>query len=347
MRHSPRLSAAVVGLMWLVAAARPSLAEPKSMSGAELRADVARLQTLVMGCEAAGAPATACDPAAVGDDLRVEDAGHGGYAVHWSWLRDALRKSEAADAGKRADLLKEAEVALGRIAAELDGASGGVENFEQARREADAVLARPEFQRDTQPTWWDRLKARFFGWLMKALAGVGRVGEAAPWIGPVLEWLLFLGAAVGLLFFVMRNLARQRLRVALGNATLQTSAWDREAIDWAKQAEEFANAGDWREAVHCLYWAAIVSLEARRAWRHNPTRTPREYLRLLKPGSAQQRGLRGLTRIFERVWYGLREGRAAEYAEARAMYEALAVGSLERSGDAPSLPDALGQGGAA
>jgi len=101
--------------------------------------------------------------------------------------------------------------------------------------------------------------------------------------------------------------------------------------------------------VHCLYWAAIVSLESRRAWRHNPTRTPREYLRLLKPGSAQQRNLRGLTKIFERVWYGLREGGAEEYAEARGMYEALAAGSVERAGgmDERSAGVAVGEGGAA
>ncbi len=110
--------------------------------------------------------------------------------------------------------------------------------------------------------------------------------------------------------------------------------WDREATDWAKQAEEFADDGEWREAVHCLYWAAIVSLESRRAWRHNPTRTPREYVRLLKPGSAQQKGLRELTRMFERVWYGLREARAEEYAEARGLYEALASGGVERAGGA-------------
>jgi hypothetical protein len=78
-----------------------------------------------------------------------------------------------------------------------------------------------------------------------------------------------------------------------------------------------------------LYWAAIVLLEARRAWRHNPTRTPREYVRLLKPGSARQRALRGLTQVFERVWYGLREADAAEYARAREMYEALVADAAE------------------
>jgi hypothetical protein len=114
--------------------------------------------------------------------------------------------------------------------------------------------------------------------------------------------------------------------VALGDGALKASAWENEAEDWAKGAAEHAEAGEWREAVHCLYWAAIVLLESRRAWRHNPTRTPREYVRLLQPGSAQQMGLRKLTQIFERVWYGLRDAGAGEYAEARALYERLEAG---------------------
>ncbi len=331
----------------LLAAAQPLVAAPKSVSAAELRAEVTRLQGVVAACEAAGAPAAACDSAAVGDDLRVGDPEHGGYAVHWVWLRDALDKSKALEADKRGILLKDSVEQLGRMAAELDGAQGSPKDFERARKETSSVLSRAEFQRGGEPTWWDRLKARVVSWLLQFFEGVGRVGAAAPWIGTAVEWLFFLGAAVGLLFFVLRNLARQRLRVALGDAAIQTSAWDREATDWARQAEEFAQAGEWREAVHCLYWAAIVSLEARRAWRHNPTRTPREYLRLLKPGSAQQRGLRGLTRIFERVWYGLREGRAEEYAEALALYKALAVGAVERGGGGVGAAEAMAEGGAA
>jgi hypothetical protein len=99
--------------------------------------------------------------------------------------------------------------------------------------------------------------------------------------------------------------------------------WTREASDWAQRAEGFAKEAAWRDAVHCLYWAAIVLLESRRAWRHNPTRTPREYVQLLKAGSAQQEGLRALTRIFERTWYGLRETDEQEYAEARGLFEGL------------------------
>jgi hypothetical protein len=188
------------------------------------------------------------------------------------------------------------------------------------------------------------LKARVLEWIGRFFMGVARVGVAAPWLGTLLEWMCFVGAGVGLLFFLLRNAARQRLKISLGQSAAQRSAWDREADDWAQWAEEHAAAGEWREAVHCLYWAAIVSLEARRAWRHNPTRTPREYVRLLRPGSAQEQGLRRLTQIFERVWYGLREANEEEYAEARAQYERLADAGA--SVDAKAT-EALSAGGAA
>jgi hypothetical protein len=335
-----------VGLAVVVlAAAGPMWAAPKSVSADDVRADVTRLQGVVAACAAAGAASGARGGG--GDDLRVGEPKQGGYEVHWDWLREALEKSKAVDAGKRGEMLRESTERLSRMAAELGAADGGQKEFGRARAEADAVLAMPEFQRKTQRSWWDRVTDFFGGLLGRLLEKFARIGEAAPWLGTALIWTLCVSAAAGLVFFVLRNLQRQRVRISLAGSAAATG-WDREATDWARQAEEFASAGEWREAVHCLYWAAIVSLEARKAWRHNPTRTPREYLRLLKAGSAQQRSLRALTRIFERGWYGLREVRAEEYAEARGMYEGLATGVVERAGtEAMGAGAVVGEGGLA
>jgi hypothetical protein len=355
MRRCLSLRAATGMAVMLLIAAEPGWAALKNESAAELRAEVTRLQGVVARCTTSGA--TACAATAVGDDLRVGDPKQSGYAVHWDWLRDALDKSKDLDAGKRGELLRDAAARLNGMAGELGaaesgqpGGQAGQKEFARARAAADAVLAQPEFQRKNATTWWDRVTGFFYAWLARMLGGIARAGAAAPWLGPVVIWTLCLSAAAGLVFFVMRNLQRQRLRISLAGAAVAKTAWDREATDWAKQAEEFASGEEWREAVHCLYWAAIVSLESRRAWRHNPTRTPREYVRLLQPGSAQQRSLRGLTQIFERVWYGLREGRAEEYAEARGLYEALASGVVERAGgvdEARRSSAAVGEGGVA
>jgi hypothetical protein len=295
----------------------------KTVSRAEFRGDVARLQGLVAGCAKA---VPACDAAKIGPDERVEGAA--GFEMHWGWLRSALQKAKAAKPEEQKTLVAAAADHLAEIAQQSETAGGTSSEFAKARAEATQVLSAEEFHY-AEPTWWDRLKIRVQGWLAKLFQGAQRVGTMVPWLGTALEWLLFVIAAVVLVVYLLRNLRRQRLRVALGDSAASATAWDREATDWAAQAETHARAGEFREAVHCLYWAAIVALEARRAWRHNPTRTPREYVRLLKAGSARQKGLRGLTQIFERTWYGLRDADAAEYARARGLYDGLAAGSDE------------------
>jgi hypothetical protein len=291
----------------------------RDVSEAGFGAEVMRLQGVVAGCATAAA---GCDAGSVGDDVRVGDVEKGGFEEHWDWLRGALKDAKTAKVEERARLMREAGARLEGMARESGGAADG--GFAQARAVANGVLAQPQFQGAVGLTWWDRAKMKFLEWLQRLFEGVAQVGVAAPWLGTVLEWVFFVGAGAGLLFFLLRNVARQRLRVKLEGEGVKASAWESEADDWAKSAAACAAAGEWREAVHCLYWAAIVLLESRRAWRHDPTRTPREYVRLLKPGSGQQEGLRKLTQIFERVWYGLRDADERQYAEARALYERLA-----------------------
>jgi hypothetical protein len=330
LRRSHCRSSGWALLMLLFGGAAAARAAPlKSVSMVQFRADVARLESLVADCEAA---TTACDPARVGDDERVADAG---FAMHWRWLRDVLSQAKGSGAN-RTQQLQAAAAQLSEIAQESAANVQATPGFGRARAAANAVLAEPQFAAAEGPTWWDRLKAKLMSWLAEIFAGVGRLGSAAPWLGKLLEWLLFVGAAVGLLFFLLRNVARQRLRVALSAGATKPTAWDRESTDWERMAERHAAAGEWRDAMHCLYWAAIVLLESQRAWRHNPARTPREYVRLLGPGSVRQKALRALTQSFERVWYGLRDADAVQYSRARELYEQLArtTESSARSGEA-------------
>ena len=102
--------------------------------------------------------------------------------------------------------------------------------------------------------------------------------------------------------------------------------WQEEVEAWAARAEAEAGKGDWREAVHCLYWSAIVIGEGRGLWRQNRTRTPREYVKLLEPGTARQASLRTLTGVFERIWYGLRPASEGDYRQARVLVEELRAG---------------------
>lgn len=203
--------------------------------------------------------------------------------------------------------------------------------FARAAQQARQILAREEFQQ-AEPSWWDRKKAQMRGWLARMFLSVDRITSSAPWLGHLMEWILFTAAAVALLIWVLRTVQRQRLRMALGGeATHEATPWARETEDWRRIAEEQAARGAWREAIHALYWSAIVHLERRRAWRHNPARTPREYVRLLRAGSPEQANLRALTAALERSWYGARETKAEEYESAHASFQQLAAGA-ERIG---------------
>jgi len=201
--------------------------------------------------------------------------------------------------------------------------------FAHAQAAVEKILAGAEFQRP-EPTLWERLKAKIVNAILQIFTGIDRVTTQSPWVGRTLEWLLFLAAAVGLLVWALRTVQRQRLRVALGDEPAKSSTWGRETEDWWRQSEREAARGAWREAIHAIYWAAIVHLERKRAWRHNPSRTPREYVRLLKAGSTEQRELRGLTSALERSWYGQREANAEEFAEARESFERLVDGADTR-----------------
>ncbi len=343
------LAAAAIWLsLWLWMAWVPSAraAAPAEISRAAFQAQVARLQGVVAACEAAPA---ACNGDSVGNDVAVGDTAHGGFEEHWQWLRTTLNKAKTAKGSERATMLRDAREHLTEIAAETDATPDAqqAKAFLRARAQANAVLSRPEFQRGGGPTWWDRAKAWFVAWIERLFLGVAQVGAAAPWLGTLLEWLFFIAAAAGLLFLLLRNISRQRLRVSLGDAALQRGGRERDADDWVARASQHAAAQEWRDAVHCIYWAAIVLLETQRAWRHDPARTPREYVRLLKPASPQQRSLRRLTQIFEGVWYGLRDADAALYSDARSLYDGLAADRTEPSSARGTSDATLASGGAA
>jgi hypothetical protein len=293
----------------------------KHESMQDYREHLAAVRALVQVC---GAAVAGCDPAKVGDDERVDapDTSEKVFQVRWQWLREALKQAQGAKPEQRSSSMQEAAARIDEMVSESAQPVAGPAQLATARQDVDRILAGSEFGTVEQPSWLDRQVAKFWLWWGRLWDGLGNMGGVGPWLGHLLEWTLFGGAAVGLLLFVRRNLQRQRLAVAL-NSQASELAWARESTDWARQAEGCARDGDWRDAVHCLYWATIVMLEGRRAWRHNPARTPREYVRLLKPGSAQQGALRGLTQIFERLWYGLRDAGPADYERARSLYESL------------------------
>jgi hypothetical protein len=206
-----------------------------------------------------------------------------------------------------------------------DGPNAPVEfrNIAGARQKADEILHRREFRQVEQNSWFDLQMAKVRTWIARLFSRAAGMIPQSHWVAVALEWGLLALAAAAVVFWALRVGRQQRIAIAAGGGT--NELWQKESDDWAERARTEAARGEWREAVHCLYWSAIVLLEGQRMWRQNRARTPREYVGLLEPGSAKQRALGGLTRVFERIWYGLRPASESDYRQATAMLDDLRV----------------------
>lgn len=282
------------------------------------RSHLNSLGELVRACSA---DAKACDPARVGDDDKVQTPGES-FQERYGWLRSLLKDAQSSALKDRATLLDEAS---SRLTEELAGSGAGSQpqaDFGAARQRANTILAQPEFRIVGGESWLDRKTAQFWQWFYRIFSATSEFGQRQKWLGPVLEWG-FVGIAVVLvLVWVVRTVQRERLAISLGGA-IATKEWQKESDDWAELARAEAAKGNWRDAIHCLFWASIVVLEGRKLWRRDETRTPREYVELLERNSPQQRALRSIARVFERTWYGLRDAGEAEYQAVLANVEEL------------------------
>lgn len=291
----------------------------------QYRAHLDKLRAVVQSCEE---KAAACDPNAVGNDEQVQMQGLGvganvnSFEAHYDWLRDALKSARNAGDKNRGDKLRLAESRLDEASREVAGEGPAHPDVALARRRADAILGHPEFATVHEESLWDRMLAHLARWLDRFFNNVAQFGERSPWIGPVMEWGLIGIALVGLALWAMRVLQRQRLAVRM-EAARQIEPWEEAARNWRALAEEQAARGDWRDAVHCLYWASIAVLEGRNLWAANRSRTPREYVRLMEAGSLRWKLLRQQTQGFEHVWYGLNDAARQDYEHALELHEGL------------------------
>lgn len=305
-----------MGLMLLPAASAWGAPAVQTMTLADYQAQVQRVRAMMARCRVS---AEACDVNQIGPDSRIAE--QGGFEVHWGWLRGVVEQAHAGkpeDTAKRQEFLAQSAARVDTIAQEA-GASTHAD-FSRARAETDRVLAGAEFKRVEEVSLWERLMSRFWGWVSRMLNGVVGVGSNVPWMAPLLEWGFVVLCCTALLLWALRVMRRQRLEIALERPTLR-GEWEEVSRQWADGARRAAQAGDWREAVHSLYWATVVELEGRKVWRQHRDRTPREYLRLLETGSKYRSPVAALTQIFERIWYGLREAQEQDYARVLALYD--------------------------
>jgi len=321
----------------------------RDVSMAGYRGHLEKLTLVVETC-ADARDAEACDPARVGPDDRVllgAGAAAERRAVRYDWLRALLTQAQrkdpaatnkvgtgqggAAGAGAVPPVLTTADLlnaALARLAADEQQAGGKTQaepTNSRQRAAMETVLAGREFRGLEQMSPGQTVSEKVDNWLNSLFARAARLGARVPWLGGalVLGFILLVCAGLGWGLLQLERRWRTRLTAEVASpAAGAPSARDWQL--WLEDARKAAQAGDWREAIHLIYWAAIARLESRRLWPADRARTPREYLNLLDGEDPRRMGLASLTRSFERTWYGGRTADEGAYRQA----EELAAGLI-------------------
>ncbi len=195
------------------------------------------------------------------------------------------------------------------------------------------VLAGRDFRYLEAPTARDSALEKLGEWLNRLWANAAKLQVHAAWVGRAIVWGFILAVCVGLVWGLMQLERRWRIRLVPDTDALAAGAASaRDWQLWLKDARRSAAAGQWREAVHFVYWAAISRLESKRLWPADRARTPREYLALVAAEDPRRAGLATLTGSFERTWYGGRAAAESDYLKA----EELAAGLISGAGAAVS-----------
>jgi len=333
----------------------------------DYRTHLQALATIVDAC-AKARDAKTCDPVLVGPDDHVPlgasanaNANSERRLVRYGWLRVLLAKAQDKDkpAAKpepnpitgpkdlpseeptrplertTTQLLLDAEARITQDLAQIDAPKPALPAHTQERETMKQVLAGRDFRNLEEPTARDSVLEKLGNWLNRLLDSAASLTPHSAWIGRALVWGFILVVCVALVLGLIQLERRWRVRLvpeSSGPAAGAASARDRQL--WLEDARNAAAAGQWREAIHFVYWASISRLESRRLWPADRARTPREYLALVAPEDPRKAGLATLTGSFERIWYGGRAAGESDYRNA----EQLATGLISSSG---------GSGGAA
>ncbi len=241
------------------------------------------------------------------------------YSISSSPLRVLLRKDKTEDAQEW----------LENLGAQVNTYAVASPGYGDSQDRLKKILADPRFGAVRPPGAWEMMRQRIVAWIVrmldKLLGGIARHPIGAQ----ILFWALLVAGVGFIAMLVYRFFARrdkmQELKPSTSPITMRS--WQ----EWVRSAREAAARKDYREAIHCAYWAGITRLQDAGALPRDRAKTPREYLRALasprtEPANSHEQfkePLGKLTNQFERAWYANRGARAEDFTDTLSQLEAL------------------------
>jgi hypothetical protein len=251
------------------------------------------------------------------------------YEISSEPLRDLLDRA-ARDDAHRKEILEQAGMWAENAAIQAEGyvaseSAASSSNDATARAKLEQILKRREFAPAGPPSAWDQLRQKIGQWVLRMFEKLFGSIARHPIGSELLFWLIIFGVVCWLVTMLVRFWTGRGRSIAL--QSIGTIAAHRSWQEWIRGAQDAATRGEFREAIHLLYWAGITRLEDLSILTVDHTRTPREQLRLLsypaKSGAqvaasatpAQRAPMLGLTTQLERVWYGRRPASVDDFRE--------------------------------
>lgn len=186
---------------------------------------------------------------------------------------------------------------------------------DEVREQAEAVLARPEFDQ-AEPSPIDRA----IDWIGERLGDVlGRGTEAAA--GSRLVGYLVLAAGLAVCAYLLyRWLRRARAAAAVDPDAAVSVEAGVGASEWRAAAERLEGEGRWKEALRCRYRVLVTELVERDLVDDVPGRTAGEYRQEVGAGlPAAAPAFSEASDLFELAWYADAPTGAAENQRIRGL----------------------------
>jgi hypothetical protein len=193
-------------------------------------------------------------------------------------------------------------------------------DYSPERAKLDQILKRREYrfvrEGAESETFWDQILDRLWQWVAGLLDRAGN----HPKVTNFLRWGIVIALGLILLAWLAYTLTHVSYRpIPAPEGEVRATP----ARDWVEEARKAATRGEYRDAIRIIYGAAVLALGEAGAWQVDPSRTHREYARLLPRDSLRRPHLIALTDCFERVWYGRAQASARDYEAALAELESL------------------------
>lgn len=287
-----------------------TLAGAQSRAQSQTGADAASLATDLRGLDASLSDSTDSRAAASLPQAWEVETPERHYSISTGPLRAILTSG-------RKSRTEEAKQWLDQVATQLEGFAGEHTRPADERDKLNRILARSEFGGAGPPNALERFRDRVRAWINDLLERLFQFAASHPAGSQILFWILLTGTVGFLVLWLVRLWSRDTLLLKLTaplRATHEARTWE----EWLASARKAAAQGDWRQAIHCAYWAGVLRLQDSGALPTDRTHTPREYLKLLTvagTGGESRESLAALTRELERFWYARRTASQEDFTE--------------------------------